>query len=163
MRNNAIKQSGRMLKVLLPYCEETEFPEAACTMYRLPGEMSSFVNDVHNLSDLVQKFIFLCSRKNDNELIKLSKELSKAEHELKKHTSPVPVPIQEIEEVNIEIGLDDFSKKLESDSDDAGNDTSLEPMMKIGELMLSGGDNDNNRPQPRTSSADRSILNQMEI
>jgi hypothetical protein len=163
IRNNAIKQSSRIFKVLLPYCKEADFPDAACTIYRLPGEMSSFVNNVHNLSNVMQKFVLVCSRKEDIEFVKLKKELDKAEHELLRHTVQMPVPMQELNDIDIEIGLDDemtCASKIDSDGGDA--DFVMNPMVVIRGLKLLGENNDSDQPEPRESRAGRPLLDQMD-
>lgn len=163
IRNHAIKQSSRIFKVLLPYCKESDIPDAACSIYRLPEEMSSFVNCVHNLSNVMQKFVLLCSRKEDIEFVRLKKEIDKAEQDLLRHTVQMPVPVQELNDVEIEIGLDDeatCASKLDSDSGD--DDFVVNPMVVIQGLKLLGENNDSDQPEPRESRAGRPLLDRMD-
>lgn len=169
MRNNAMKQSGRMFKVLLPYCKETDLPEAACTMYRLPGEMSRFVNNVHNLSNLGQKLVFLCRRKKDRDFVELKNALVKAQHDLVIHTKQEPsesLEIQEIElqEIDLDIGLKDEIADAGKDYSDSGEKKFvLNPTVVVKGLQLLGENNDNDQPMPRESCAGRPLLGKMEV
>jgi hypothetical protein len=164
LRNNVVKQSGRMLKVLLPYCKETDFPEAAGTLYRLPAEMSSFVNDVHNLSNIMQKLVFLCGRKEDSEFFRIKKEVDRADYELQKHTVLKPVSYKDLDEVSIEIELNDETKyDSKIDSGRGDNDFELKPKVEIKGLKLLGENNDSDQPEPRESRAGRPLLDKMDV